>query len=56
MKITEEMFQKYLKVNKCNNGKRLDFDTYKKSGLDVNDYIYISDHYEELKKKFQKDM
>lgn len=53
MKITKEMFQKFIDANKSNqNGKMLDFETYKKSGLNANEYIYISDHYEELKKQY----
>lgn len=54
MKITKEMFDQFIEANKGNTGKLMDYDTYKKSGLDANEYIYISDHYEELKKLFKK--
>lgn len=50
--ITKDMFMKYIEVNKTNCGKKLDFETYKRSGLDAETYIYIADHEEELKIRF----
>ena len=50
--ITKDMFMKYIEVNKTNCGKKLDFDTFKRSGLDAQTYIYIADHEDELRRRY----
>lgn len=52
--VTKEMFQHFIEANKTNNGKILDIETYKKSKLDAETYIYIADHIDDFRKKYQK--
>lgn len=55
MEITKEMFDQYLEANKEHNGKSsLDIESYNKTRLKIEEYIYIYDHFDILSKKFQK--
>lgn len=53
MNINYEKFKRYLIAT--NGKKSYLIDDYKSSGLkSVNEFIYISDHFEELKKIYKK--
>ena len=55
MEITKEMFDQYLEANKEHNGKSsLEIESYNKTRLKIEEYIYIYDHFDILSKKFQK--
>lgn len=60
MKITKEQFRDYEQANNRklnttgNYFSRMSIERWKLTSLDINTYIYIADHYEELKRKFNR--
>lgn len=60
MKITKEQFRDYEQANNRklnatgNDFSKMSIERWKMTSLDINTYIYIADHYEELKRKFNR--
>lgn len=60
MKITKEQFRDYEQTNNRklnatgNDFSKMSIERWKLTSLDINTYIYIADHYEELKRKFNR--
>lgn len=60
MKITKEQFRDYEQANNRklnatgNDFSKMSIERWKLTSLDINTYIYIADHYEELKRKFNR--
>ena len=53
MKVNKQMFLEYCKAT--GNKKSFDIEDYKKcTTLEINEFIYICDHFNELKKKFNE--
>ena len=53
MKVNKQMFLEYCKAT--GNKRTFDIEDYKKcTTLDINEFIYIGDHFSELKKKFNE--
>lgn len=60
MNITKQQFAEFVEANRkkiSNNGNDysiMSIERWKLTSLDINTYIYIADHYEELKRKFNR--
>ena len=60
MNITKEQFRDYEQANNRklnangNDFSKMSIERWKLTSLDINTYIYIADHYEELKRKFNR--
>ena len=60
MNITKQQFAEFIDANSkkiSNNGNdysKMSIERWKLTSLDINTYIYIVDHYSELKRKFNK--
>ena len=53
MKVNKQMFLEYCKAT--GNKRSFDIEDYKKcTTLEINEFIYIGDHFSELKKKFNE--